>query len=181
MDYLAHAVKVKVKQSHYRYGEALRVSGGWGSQISIESAHEGGKVVSRTYRPPLRPRKYSWYSFLLEAESAPGPEGLYQWKIPKTQLGIEPATFRLVAQCLNQLRHRVPLVHAVCEINSSKWYLKCQFLPHSKHTAPQFRKKIRLLLFSRRMDASCENHIKHTKTFCWQNVEFPNVRVRQTF
>ena len=63
----------KVKQSHYRPGQALRVPGGWGFQISRQSAHECGRVVSPTHRSPLHPRKYSWYSFLLEAESTPGP------------------------------------------------------------------------------------------------------------
>ena len=48
------------------------VQGGSGSQISRQLACEGGKVVSPTHRPPLPPRKYSWYSFLLEDESTPG-------------------------------------------------------------------------------------------------------------
>jgi len=39
----------------------------------VTTAQDGGKVVSLKHRPPLPPRKYSWYSFLLEAESTPGP------------------------------------------------------------------------------------------------------------
>ena len=39
----------------------------------MTTAQDGGKVVSLTHRPSFTPRKYIWYSFLLEAESTPGP------------------------------------------------------------------------------------------------------------
>ena len=39
----------------------------------VTTAQDGGKFVSLTHRPPLPPRKCSWYSFLLEAELTPGP------------------------------------------------------------------------------------------------------------
>jgi hypothetical protein len=111
----------KVKLSRYRPGQALRVPRGWGSRISRQSAHEGGNVVSPTQPAVFTPRKDSWYSFLLEAESTPGPQCDRKdchWKIPVTPSGIEPATFRLVAQCLNQLRHRVPRLK---EFTNLKW------------------------------------------------------------
>jgi hypothetical protein len=34
---------------------------------------DGGEVVSLMRRPPFTPQEDSWYSFLLEAESSPGP------------------------------------------------------------------------------------------------------------
>jgi hypothetical protein len=57
---------------------------------------------------PLPPGRF-WYSFLLEAESTTGAivrlEGLRKLK-KSTSSGLEPTTFRLVAQCLNHLRYK---------------------------------------------------------------------------
>jgi hypothetical protein len=39
----------------------------------VTTAQDGGKVVSVTHRPLFTPRKYSRFSFLLAAESTPGP------------------------------------------------------------------------------------------------------------
>jgi hypothetical protein len=59
-------------------GKAVPLQAWGGPEVSrnlrfsdyMTTAQDGGEFVS----PEYAPRKYFWYSFLLEAESTPGPE-----------------------------------------------------------------------------------------------------------
>ena len=85
--------EMAVMLSHYSSGQVLTVPGGSGSQISRQSAHEGGKVVSPTHRPPLAPRKYSWNSFVRAWVNQCDRKDYVNGKFSMTLSGIEPATF----------------------------------------------------------------------------------------
>ena len=102
---------VKVKQFHSQPGQA------WGFQEAeaprfLDSRHVKVVRLSALRSGRLYPQKI-FLVFIsvrgwVDPTATVWPEGLFQWKIPMTPSGIEPATFRVVAQCLNKLRHRLP-------------------------------------------------------------------------
>jgi hypothetical protein len=122
----AHWQRYEGKAIHYRPWQAFRVPGGWHSQILRQSAHEGGKVVSPTHRPPLPQEIFlvlisvrGWF----EPRTIVRPEGLCELRIPPSW--IDPASFRFVTQCLNQLLHRVPRGSLTVTINMEFRLLLC--------------------------------------------------------
>ena len=111
-------VKVEVNKSHYRP---------WVFQEFEASRFQDNRHMKVVRLSALRTGRLYHQEIFLVFISVRGwvntraivrPEGLCQWKIPMTPSGIEPATFRLVAQCLNQLRYRVP-------------HIPSTFCPHS--------------------------------------------------
>jgi len=104
----------------------VTVPAGWGSQISRQSSHVGGKVVNLFAPAAFTPQEISL--LLISVRDWVDPraivrrEGICQRKIPMTPSIFEPATFQFVAQCLNQLRHRVPKIRGENKIIGPNFY-----------------------------------------------------------
>ena len=103
---------VKVKLSLYRLRSTLRARAGWGSQDFWESTKESGHVVSSTHQLHILLRAIAGTHFcwrLSQPQDHIAARRIRSMQNLKDQTGNQPMTFQLVAQCLNQLWHYVPL------------------------------------------------------------------------
>jgi len=94
--------------------QALKDPAVWSYKISRLSVYEGGNVVSPTHCPPSQTGIFLVLIYVtgwVDPRDTVRAERSRHWKIPMTPSGIEPATLRLVAQGLNQLRHRMAHQH----------------------------------------------------------------------
>jgi hypothetical protein len=85
----------------YKSGQTPRVPGGWVSQISRQSANEASFTPMKMLLLLIYVR--GW----VDPRAIVRLEGLCHWRIPTITSGTKPTVFRLVAQCLNKLRHRM--------------------------------------------------------------------------
>jgi hypothetical protein len=126
----------KVKQSHYRPWQALRVPGGWGSNILRQPAHEAGTVVSPMHRPPV-PQEI--FLVLISVRGWVDPRAIVRLQglsIKKSSDTVENQTRDLpVCSAVPQpLCHRVPLYMHVLSVMRATRQPVCTPFIHSNNT-----------------------------------------------
>jgi hypothetical protein len=95
-------------------------------RIDRQLAHVGGNIVSPMHQLLLPPRRDTWCSFLLEVGR------IRSMKNPIAPMGMEPTTFGIVVQCLNQLHHVLPVLLVPQIIQPPQFVVleKCSFMFH---------------------------------------------------
>jgi hypothetical protein len=139
--------------------EAHRVVRGWGSHTFYTIGSQTAVRLSalRAGRP-LPPRKIPgthFYENWVDPRAIVRLEGLGQLK-KFTSSGPEPATFRLVAQCLNQLRYRPP--PQKCNVSYSifrQWLTNCIFIETTTNHRNKFSMERRLRRQSAVLNTMC--------------------------
>jgi hypothetical protein len=115
----------KISLSHYKPGQTQLDSRSLRLPEFLENRHMKIVRLSALRTGRLYPQKRFLVLISVRGWVDPRaigrPEGLSHWKIPVTPSGIEPATFRLVAQCLNQLCH---CVHPTSGEETTKIFLQ---------------------------------------------------------
>jgi len=123
----------------------------------MTTAQDGGKVVSLTHRPTLPPRKYTWYSFLLEPRQAITwqkfvPSKVFRKLLPRIVQKVT-ATYCPESYCHVLFRKLLPrIVQKVTATYCSESYCHVLFrklLPHivQKVTATYFSESYCHVLF----------------------------------
>jgi hypothetical protein len=85
-------------------------------RISRQSAYEGGRVVSPMQRPPLPPGDIPGTHFCYRLIRPQGHSAAGRIKSMKNlnhPIGNRSRNLPPLAQCLNKLRHRIPLTEGV--------------------------------------------------------------------
>ena len=118
----------------------------------MTTAQDGGKVASPTHRPPSPPVNAPGTHFCYRLSRPQGHSAigriLCQWKIPMTPSGIEPATFRFVAQHLHHPYYVITLMFVVqkCLNIQPEVFKVCSSLSIKEfHTAQETKCSSRIL------------------------------------
>ena len=96
-------------------------------------------------------------------------EGLYQSKIPMTPFGIEPGTFRFVAQHLN---HCATVVLKQSKVDTEKYNRLTPNDPYIGRTAPLTSKRCVLYIYSTNMCTEYFKHALYTPFFSLFKMQF---------